>query len=168
MVITNKFMRESVLFVLLVMLLAGANLFWVNRNYDLSSNENINPIESKFKKINSLIIAGQVIKVELADTPEKQRQGLSGRDELSPNTGMLFVFPLSSKQGFWMKDMKFSIDMIWITEEGRVVFIEHSATPESYPKVFTPDQDAKYVLEVPAGFALKNKLKVGDVVEFAY
>lgn len=155
-------MKESIIFILFVVFLVGANLFWVNKNYDLDSK----PAQKVEQKISAIKIAGKTIKVELADTPEKIVQGLSGRVSIEEDGGMLFIFESSSKQAFWMKDMHFSIDMIWLAEDGRVAFIKHSATPESFPTVFAPDKDAKYVLEVRAGFAKKNNLKVGDGVEF--
>jgi uncharacterized membrane protein (UPF0127 family) len=65
-----------------------------------------------------------------------------------------------------MKNMNFPIDIIWIGEDLRVVYIKKDAKPESYPEAFTPNQDAKYVLEVFSSFSEKNNLKVGDRVEF--
>ncbi|HEV7424415.1 MAG TPA: DUF192 domain-containing protein [Candidatus Paceibacterota bacterium] len=116
-------------------------------------------------------IAGQDVKVELALTDVKREQGLSGRTSLSDNEGMLFVFDHSDKYLFWMKDMNFSIDMIWISEDMKVVYIKKDARPESYPESYGPgvsDKKAKYVLEVVSGFGDKNTLKVGDSVEFLF
>ena len=131
------------------------------------------PSDIKYVKI-----AGQSVKVDLALTPLEQEQGLSGRTELGPNEGMLFVFDTPGKYSFWMKDMKFAIDIIWFTpsegneaglaEDLRVVSIKKDARPESYPESFTPDEEAKYVLEVESGFADKYNLQVGDRVEFKY
>ena len=111
-------------------------------------------------------IAGQTIKVDLALTPKTQEQGLSGRTELKENEGMLFVFNKPSQYSFWMKDMNFPIDIIWLGEDLRIVYIEKEAKPESYPNAFTPDQKAKFVLEVMSGFSEKNNLKEGDIVKF--
>src|SRR3989344_6336789 len=132
-----------------------------------------NPADIKYIKI-----AGQEVKIELALTPEEQTQGLSGRSGLGPNEGMLFVFDTPGKYSFWMKDMKFAIDIIWFTpsegneaglaEDLRVVYVKKDARSESYPESFTPDEEAKYVLEVESGFADKYNLQVGDRVEFKY
>lgn len=111
-------------------------------------------------------IAGQDIKVELAVTTEEQNQGLSGRAELGEEEGMLFVFNKPGKYPFWMKDMNFPIDIIWLDSDLRVVYIKKDARPESYPEAFGPDQDSKYVLEVVSGFSDKNGLKIGDIAEF--
>ena len=112
-------------------------------------------------------IAGENIKVDLAQTPNAQAQGLSGRSMLKNDGGMLFVFDHSDKYSFWMKDMNFHIDIIWLDQNMKVVYIKKNATPESYPDSFTPNQNAKYVLEVISGFSDKHNLKTGDNAEFA-
>ncbi len=116
-------------------------------------------------------IAGQNLKVDLALTEAEQEQGLSGRQSLNENEGMLFVFDTPGKYAFWMKDMNFPLDIIWIGENMQVVYIKKNALPELYPETYGPglnDGDAKYVLEVTAGFSDKNNLKVGDNVTFTY
>lgn len=125
-------------------------------------------VDTSVENIKFVKIAGQDIKVELAITPEEKMQGLSGRQSLSAEDGLLFIFEESGKYSFWMKDMNFMIDIIWIAQDLQVVHIQKDASPESYPATFTPAQDAKYVLEVAAGFAEKNTLKVGDSVIFTY
>jgi uncharacterized protein len=125
----------------------------------------------KTEDIKSINIAGQNIKVDLALTEAEQAQGLSGRPSLAEDEGMLFVFANPGKYLFWMKDMNFPIDMIWLSSDLKVVYIEKNATPESYPETFGPgpnDGEAKYVLEVVSGFSDKNNLKVGDGMEFTY
>ena len=114
-------------------------------------------------------IGGQKINVDLALTEGEQAQGLSGRQSLSSLEGMLFVFNKPDKYLFWMKDMNFPIDMIWINQNMKVIFIKENALPVSYPETYGPsttDGDAKYVLEVVAGFSEKNNLKTGDSVLF--
>ena len=117
-------------------------------------------------EIHYVKIAGVTLKVDLALTPETQEQGLSGRSELKEDESMLFVFNHTDKYPFWMKDMNFPIDIIWIGEDLRVVYIKKDAKLESYPEVFAPDKDARYVLEVFSSFSEKNNLKEGDKVEF--
>jgi len=111
-------------------------------------------------------IAGQIIKVDLALTPESQVQGLSGRASLKEDEGMLFVFGKPDQYSFWMKDMNFPIDIIWLSQDLKVVYVEKDAKPESYPNSFSPAKKAQYVLEVTSGFAEKNNLKEGDSVQF--
>jgi uncharacterized protein len=111
-------------------------------------------------------IAGQNVKVELALTPKEQEKGLSGRENLADDAGMLFVFKNPGKYSFWMKDMNFPIDIIWLNENFKVIYIKKNAEPSSYPDSFGSGVDSKYVLEVNSGFSEKNNLKEGDLVKF--
>lgn len=124
--------------------------------------------KTKIENTQYVKIAGQNIKVDLALTKEMQIQGLSGRKQLKEDEGMLFVFDKPDKYYFWMKDMNFPIDMIWISEDMKVVYIKKNAQPERYLETYGPDTNTKYVLEVVAGFSDKNNLKEGDSVLFTY
>ncbi len=111
-----------------------------------------------------VLTVGQTsITVEMADTETTRAQGLSGRRGLADHTGMLFVFDKPGFYGFWMKDMKFSLDMIWIDENWKVVDITKNASPKSFPGTYMSSEPVKYVLEVPAGFTEQNNIKIGDV-----
>ncbi len=103
------------------------------------------------------------IELLIADTPEKQIQGLSGLAVLHPTQGMLFVFGASDYHQIWMKDMLFPLDILWMDQDFKIVDIKHAATPESYPEIFTPHEKSDYVLELNAGFTEKNNIKIGDV-----
>lgn len=126
---------------------------------------NFSPI-TEVNNIKYIKIAGNIIKVDLALTEKDQNQGLSGRVGLKDDEGMLFVFDTPDKYSFWMKDMNFPIDIIWVSSDFKVIYIKKDATPESYPMAFTPDKDALYVLEVKSFFSEKNNLKIGDKLEF--
>jgi uncharacterized membrane protein (UPF0127 family) len=110
-------------------------------------------------------IGGQTVQVTIVDTPAKRGKGLSGLAALPEGHGMLFIFPTPDRYGFWMKDMNFSIDIVWISEDGVVVDLDTRVSPETYPAVFTPEAPAQYVLELPAGFAEVYTVKKGDRVE---
>ena len=122
----------------------------------------------KIEDIKYVKIAERNIKVDLALTPAEQEKGLSGKNLLVEDTGMLFVFANSDKYPFWMKDMNFPIDIIWISQDQKVVYIKKNALPELYPETYAPTENAKYVLEITAGFADKYNLKTGDSVLFTY
>ena len=113
-------------------------------------------------------IAGQILKVELAKTPLAWKKGLSGRENLKENKGMLFIFSENKRHAIWMKDMKFPIDIIWV-KAGQVVDIMPDAPPaaldDKNPSVYLPREEAGGVLEVSAGFAEKYNLKIGDKIE---
>ena len=111
--------------------------------------------------------------MELAITGEERAQGLSGHDPLPPGAGMLFIFPNEGRLVFWMKDMLFPLDMVWVGSDCRVVDITYNApapTPDQsladLPR-FSPSTPARYVLEILAGEANAEGLAVGDPVAFS-
>lgn len=110
-----------------------------------------------------------VIEAEVVDTNASRELGLSGRSKLSPNEGMLFVFDMPGKYGFWMKDMKFPLDILWINKDGIVVALERNFTPESYfekpPKTSINNPEAIYVLEINAGRAEEYGLFLGTKIK---
>src|SRR6266567_8740033 len=98
-------------------------------------------------------IGASCVMAELADTPASIEHGLSGRASLQEGHGMLFVFNAEYRWGIWMKGMYFPIDIMWANAQGIIVAIAHDVSPASFPRAFWPSQPARYVLEVPAGFA---------------
>lgn len=109
-------------------------------------------------------IAGRTVSVIVADTARSREQGLSGRAGLGTDEGMLFVFPQDGVYPIWMKDMRFSIDILWVSSSGVIVDIRERAAPESYPEIFTPRGEARYVVELPAGWVSRHGVAVGDTV----
>ena len=106
------------------------------------------------------------IPVELAITSKAQQKGLSGRASLSQDSGMLFIFDHPAFYRFWMPDMHFPIDIIWIRDK-KVVDISAEVTnafDPIHPVYYIPREKAEYVLEVNAGFAEKKDIKIGDPV----
>ena len=120
---------------------------------------------------NKISINQTEISVELADTAQKRERGLSKRESLSEGEGMLFVFKQENiRQSFWMKDMNFAIDIIWISDEEIIQIDEkvpppEPGTPDSELKSYLPNQPIDYVLEVNAGFSDENNIKIGDPVK---
>lgn len=111
-----------------------------------------------------IAIGNTLITADIADTPEKRILGLSGREVLLPDTGMLFVFDEEGNHGIWMKDMRFSIDILWLNDMYEIVHIEKRVSPDTYPTSFTSPIPASYILEVPAGFVESYDIWVGDSV----
>ena len=110
--------------------------------------------------------------VDLAVTPEERRQGLSGRETMPPNAGMLFVFEEEQPLHFWMKDMRFPLDIIWIDAQCRLIDVAaHVPTPPpgandaDIPRAQSP-APAQYVLELNAGESARAGLSPGAPVEF--
>ncbi len=105
------------------------------------------------------------IDVQLADSASERELGLSYREGLGDNEGMLFVFDTPGKYGFWMKDMNFPIDMVWFSANGQAVYIEENVATSTYPKAFTNSSSAQYVLELGAGEAREHGLYLGTKVD---
>lgn len=126
-----------------------------------------NPAPLKGKTNQSRVsINGFAVNIDVADTPFKQAQGLSGKHGLKDDEGMLFVFDTVGIQSFWMKDMLFPIDIIWIDEEFRVVSVDKNLSPDTYPATFSSPSPVRYVLEVNSGFSVRNNVKNGDKLIF--
>jgi uncharacterized membrane protein (UPF0127 family) len=99
--------------------------------------------------------------------PERIR-GLSDTPYLPENVVKFFVFDTPGLHSIWMKDMKYPIDILWISEAGKIIHLEENATPESYPDTFfLPTEPALYVIETMAGFVRSHNLALGDQVELA-
>lgn len=119
----------------------------------------------------SLNVKTLSINAIVARSPGMRKKGLSKMESLPLTSGMLFVFGKDGRWGFWMKDMKFAIDIIWIDENKRIVDIVKNAPPEPGKKdkeltVYKPAADAMYVLEINAGMSDFNNLEIGDTVNF--
>ncbi len=112
--------------------------------------------------VTTITLKGTAIRVMLATTAAEREQGLSGKAGLAPDEGMLFVFDTDGEYAFWMKDMLFSIDMVWLSSEGKVVYIAKDVTPATYPASFAPSAPSRYVVELPAGWADAHGIQVGD------
>ena len=107
--------------------------------------------------------------VELADTQEERTQGLMHRSQLPQDRGMLFIFPESGFWSFWMKDTYIFLDIFWMNEKKEVVEIIRRARPavgQLRPPQFGGTVPARFVLEVPAGFAERHGVKEGSRARF--
>lgn len=113
---------------------------------------------------NFLIINNTSINIETADTNAERVLGLSGRQSLEQNSGFFFIWPKPQNVGIWMKDMNFSIDIVWIDAQNKIIDIKQGVSPDTFPTVFYPPAPALYVLELNAGFTKKNRIRVGDTI----
>ena len=97
---------------------------------------------------------------------EDKARGLSGRDYLPIDKGMLFDFGDSGEHCMWMPDMHFSIDMIWLDQSGEVVDIAEDVHPDTYPETFCNETaPARYVIEVNAGVAETAAMSPGQQIQ---
>ncbi len=111
---------------------------------------------------------GKTVKltVELAQTPHELTLGLSNRDVLETGLGMYFVLPVRDYNSFWMKDMRFPLDIIWI-DQGTIVGINKNCPipqDENNVPTFRSPQKVTNVLEVNAGFSDQNNINSGDTI----
>lgn len=120
----------------------------------------------------TVTIGGARIDAELARTSAEKQRGLGGRRGLAPGAGMLFVFDEPDRHVFWMLDMQFALDFVWIRDD-RIVDLTPDVPPPP-PEVdagsgalrqVSPREPARLVLEVAAGTIAKRGWKVGDAVE---
>ena len=129
-------------------------------------------VETESPGVPVVTLGGVPFRVELAITVAQRTQGLSGHPPLAPRAGMLFVFEQAQKHSFWMKEMLFPLDMIWIDAECTVVHITRNAPPQA-PKqaladlpLYGPPVPVLYVLEINAGEAESAAVTVGSPAQF--
>jgi uncharacterized membrane protein (UPF0127 family) len=117
-----------------------------------------------------LTIGNKNLLVEIASTDQTRMQGLSGREPLTESQGMLFDFTNTTTRqpNFWMKDMKFNIDIIWIANNKIIGITPNVLAPSSNKELplYSPPGDITHVLEVLAGWSNRNQIKVGDTVKW--
>ena len=125
------------------------------------------PFGDAFLPGTPIVKIGEVpIRVDIVVSDADRKKGLSNRSSVGENRdGMLFIFPASDTYGIWMKDMRFPIDIIWISAEKKVVHIEKNVEPFTYPKTFYPPVPAKYVVETSAHFTNAFNISVGQEVQ---
>lgn len=120
----------------------------------------------------SLRVGRATISVEVADTDATRAQGLSDRTSLAQDAGMLFDMGAVTSPSFWMKGMRFPLDLVWIGEDKRVVGVTPNVRPQpgvadSGLTLYSPPSPIRYVLEVNAGAARRLGLETGVAVAFA-
>jgi len=118
----------------------------------------------------TLQVGKAIVTVEVADTVDSRRIGLSNREYLKPDSGMLFVFTDKSNHGFWMKDTLIPLDFVWIAD-GLVVDITENVPveigrPDAELTRYMPSKLVDSMLEVNAGWIARKGVKIGDTAEF--
>ncbi len=109
------------------------------------------------------------LKVEIAQSASELERGLQYRRSLDKDAGMLFIFPQNVEAAFWMKNTLIPLDMFWLDQDKKVVYIEKSAAPclqEQCP-TYGPKEMVRYVLEANAGFADAYNINIGDTATFS-
>jgi uncharacterized membrane protein (UPF0127 family) len=147
------------LLAVLVLVCLGIFIFFANNSKASRCGE--------YRSDKPVRLNGYKINAEQAATGAQREKGLGGRACIESGRGMLFVFDHPGTYAIWMKDMKFPIDIVWISQDHKVVGIEKNIDPSTYPDRFANrDKPAKYVLELQAGKADAVNLKLNDQVSF--
>jgi uncharacterized membrane protein (UPF0127 family) len=117
--------------------------------------------------VKTLCIKDICIQAEIVSSFAARELGLMFRESLADDRGMLFIFEEEGSHGFWMKNMRFPLDIIWLNSNKKIVDIKENIFPCGQScEILTPKTKAKYVLEVNAGFVQRNKIKIGELVRF--
>jgi len=111
---------------------------------------------------NYLQVGNTQVAVEVRDTEEGRDQGLSNREKLAEDEGMLFVFDQPGIYGFWMKGMKFPLDFVWIKDNA---VAEITEDVEVGRMDIRPKEAVDKVLEVNSGWVKQNNVRVGDKIK---
>jgi uncharacterized membrane protein (UPF0127 family) len=121
-------------------------------------------ISSQKNSDNTVCFESSCLDVELATTPKEKTIGLMNRTSLPEYIGMLFIFDKEGIHKFWMKNTLIPLDIIWLDENGKIIYIEKKAQPCYVPTcpTFFPESNSKYVLEVTGGYTERHKINVGD------
>lgn len=154
-------MKSIFIWLFFLILIAFGALFILSDESKKEEKVAINPTTINYVKINDAIV-----EVDIASSDVERARGLSGRTNLAENSGLLFVFDRPSRNMFWMKDMNFPIDIIWLDENKKIIYIQQKLSPKTYPEVFGPEASSLYVLEVNSNFTKKHNIKIGDQVSF--
>jgi uncharacterized membrane protein (UPF0127 family) len=147
----TKFLFGSVVAVVLVIICASY-VVWSGTKADTD--------------IVKLKVADQTFDLLIADDTDERQIGLSNRESLPENQGMIFYFESPSKHCFWMKDTKIPLDIIWLNEKKKVVHVKYNAQPGSYPESYCPEDPASAVIELNAGRLTPDQIKVGQVFQY--
>jgi len=163
-------MKNKILILVCLLLLAAIAIGLLKRNGNSKTNLSS---EQSAPYSHKLIIGSQTLYVDVADTPELMAQGLSDRASMGENQGMLFKFNSPQTPSFWMKDMNFALDFIWI-KNGVVTGIvkDAPAAPKnsqgkfnnSNLPLYTPLSSIDEAIEVNAGWVKNQQIKIGDKV----
>jgi len=122
-------------------------------------------IKSQFR-FQPLYIGNNKLSITVARTQAERAHGLCCRDRLPADQAMLFAYSQPGNYQLWMKDTRIPLDMYWIDSSKKIVHIEHSVQPSSYPQTFGADVPVAYMLETNAGYAKSHNVTVGNQVRF--
>lgn len=159
----NKF-KKKYCFPVITAIFVAAIFFLFSYNF-LTGNEK----ENNNGALSRVCFNDNCFNVEIADTPQKRETGLMFRKQLAKNSGMLFAFDQADVYQFWMKNTLIPLDMIWIDEDNKIIYMQKNVPPcEVEPcEMFGPDEKALYILETKGGAIEEMGLEAGDEMVIA-
>ena len=168
-------MKKIVAIILVIVLLFGGLLSTGILNFSKNSDEPISEIstvhsavaEPQFKKEGELTFLKnqEKLTIEIANNEEETTQGLMYRRSMPDSCGMVFIFTDSQPRSFWMKNTYLPLDIVYLDESKKIVTIQANRTPFSEEEI-PSFENAKYVLEVNAGYCKRKGIEKGDVVKW--
>jgi len=124
-------------------------------------------VVTNFRPTTEVRMGANVYQLWVASDEVSRVRGLSGVEELNPDGGLLMEFETDDFHSIWMNEMEIPIDIIWLDSTKKIVYVVTDAQPNQLPvATFTPSEKARYVLELTAGSARRDAIRVGDNVEF--
>lgn len=134
----------------------------------LKAIQDASPNDDRYLKA-KVTVEGFVLNADIPVSNELMAKGLAVKNQLKENEAMLFVFDDPAEHSFWMKDMKFPIDIIWLNSDGKVVHIEKNLQPCVSVLIctsYSPNIDSQYVLETASNFTQRHNISVGTDIDF--
>ena len=156
-------MSRFLMFSILILLLVLGYLF-IASSPDKSQDQSDASLQFNDRKIISAQIGSKRYNLFVSDTEAQRSQGLSNIETMLPNEGMIFIFDSPAKYGFWMKDMQFSLDLLYLYGNN-IVAVREDLSPKTYPQTFAPSYTASKVIELNAGEVMKNGVNIGDQIK---
>lgn len=175
----NNFKIIIFVFFILTLLILFFVFKYRNFAYQNLSQKNIsnftNKSGHKFRTINfdhKIKINNTIFDANFANTEILRNKGFSDVKEINENQAILFIFDQPSMQTFWMKDMNFDLDMLWVGGNNKIIKIDKNVSKNFYNKnnpalseMLHSPALVKYVLEIKAGVSEKNKINIGDEIK---
>lgn len=143
---------------IILLLLSLVFIFFVF--YNVLKKAKITPVSFPQHNLN--------IQAEVAKNAYQLTKGLMFRKSLDEDKGMLFIFPNEAVRSFWMKNTKIPLDIIFISKDKKIMDIKENFLPcqQTFCPSYKSSSPAKYVLEINAGLAQKNKIQIGEDISF--
>lgn len=151
---------KNKLFYSLIIIIAFLSLWSIAQERFLNESDGKKP-----EKAINLKLGDKTIKAVVAKTESEKSQGLSGKEKITDGDGMFFPFEKEGQYYFWMQNMNFPIDIIWLDKNYTIVDLTRNLKPDSYPNSVTSQKPAQFILEINTGLIDKYQLKKGDKIE---